>query len=60
MRDARVDGRGSWRLSTGAAAGTLSVKLPGGPKVRVTVSWNQRSRFARARVGGAELTLPAP
>jgi hypothetical protein len=60
VRDATVDGRASWRPSTGAAAGTLSVELPGDGKVRVSVSWNQRSRFAQARIGAAALTLPAP
>jgi hypothetical protein len=60
VRDATVDGSGSWRLSTGAAAGTLSVELPNDAKVRVRVSWDQRSRLASARVGAAVLTLPAP
>jgi hypothetical protein len=60
VRDAIVDGRASWQPSTGAAAGTLSVKLPSGAKIRVSVSWNQRSGFAQARIGGAALTLPAP
>jgi hypothetical protein len=60
VRDATVDGRASWRPSTGAAAGTLSVELPDDGKVRVSVSWNQRSRFAQARIGAAVLTLPAP
>ena len=35
----------------GPPRGTLSVRLPGGARVRVSVSWNQRSRFARARMG---------
>ena len=60
VRDATVDGRASWRPSSGAAAGTLSVELPNDAKVRVRVSWTQRTRFARARVAGATFTLPAP
>ena len=60
VRDATVDGRASWRSSSGAAAGTLSVELPNDAKVRVRVSWTQRTRLARARVAGATFTLPAP
>jgi hypothetical protein len=60
VADAAVDGRGTWRLSTGATRGTLAVRLPNDDVVRVRVAWDQRSRLARARVGAARLTLPAP
>jgi hypothetical protein len=36
------------------------VKLATGARVRLSVSWTQRSRFARARIGGAVLSFPAP
>ena len=58
--DATVNGHGSWRLSDGAVRGNLAVELPNDGVVHVRLSWNQRSRLARARVGGATLTLPAP
>jgi pimeloyl-ACP methyl ester carboxylesterase len=57
---ATISGTGSWRLSDGATRGTLAVKLPGGGVAHVELAWNQRSRFARARVGGSVLSLPAP
>ena len=60
VTDAAVDGSGSWRLSTGATRGTLAVGLPNDDVVHVRISWDQRSRNARARVGAATLTLPAP
>ena len=60
MRDALVRGRGSWRLSDGAVRGTLVVVLENDDEVRVRVSWSQRSRLARATIGAARLTLPAP
>jgi hypothetical protein len=60
VADAAVSGNGSWRLSTGATRGTLTVELPNDDVVRVRVSWDQRARYARARVGAATLTLPAP
>jgi pimeloyl-ACP methyl ester carboxylesterase len=58
--DATVDGAASWDPATGGAFGRLLVIAPDGSKVRVTVEWRQRSRFATARVGAAQLTLPAP
>jgi pimeloyl-ACP methyl ester carboxylesterase len=59
--DAPVSGSGSWRFTDGAVRGTVTVSLPGGePAVRVELSWTQRTPLARARVGGAVLTLPAP
>ena len=60
VRDALVRGRGSWRLSDGAVRGTLVVVLENDDEVRVRVSWSQRSRLARATIGAARLTLPAP
>lgn len=60
VRDATVSGTGSWRLSNGAVRGALVVRIAGGRSVRVRVAWKQRSRLARARAGGATLTLPAP
>ena len=60
VRDAAVSGSGNWRFSTGATRGTLTVKLPDDDVVHVRLAWSQRSRLARARVGGATLTLPAP
>jgi pimeloyl-ACP methyl ester carboxylesterase len=58
--DATVDGTGAWRPATGAVHGRLTVRGPGAGRVTVTVDWTQRSPSARARVGGAVLTLPAP
>jgi hypothetical protein len=58
--DATVSGTGSWRVSDGATRGTLAVRLPGHAVVHVRLAWKQRSLLARARVGGAALTLPAP
>jgi pimeloyl-ACP methyl ester carboxylesterase len=58
--DAPVSGAGSWRLSDGATRGTLTVLLPDDDVAHVRLAWNQRSRLARAHVGGSTLTLPAP
>jgi TAP-like protein len=59
--DAPVSGHGSWRFTDGAVRGTLRVALPGGgQKVRVELSWKQRTSLGRARVGAAVLSLPAP
>ncbi len=60
VRDATVERPRHVAASDGAAAGTLSVELPNDAKVRVSLGWNQRTRLAHARVGGAALTLPAP
>lgn len=60
VEDATVDGRGSWRPEDGRMRGTLVVRFPRGQPVRVRLAWNQRSRFARARIGSARLRLPAP
>ncbi len=58
--DAPVSGSGRWRAATGVASGKLTVTTPAGARVQVTVSWNAQSQNARATVGGATLTLPAP
>jgi pimeloyl-ACP methyl ester carboxylesterase len=58
--DAPVSGRGSWRFTDGAVRGTLTVALPGGGSAQVELAWTQRTPFARARVGRAVLSLPAP
>ncbi len=60
VEDATVDGRGSWRPEDGRIRGRLVVRAPGGPPVRVRLAWDQRSRYARARIGTARLRLPAP
>ena len=58
--DVTVSGTGSWRLSDGATRGTLAVTLPDDDVAHVELAWDQRSRLARARVGGSVLSLPAP
>jgi hypothetical protein len=60
VSDARVDGPGTWRPETGRVHGVLVVKPNGRPAVQVTVDWDQRSSIARATVGRASLSLPAP
>jgi hypothetical protein len=61
VADAPVSGSGSWRFTDGAVRGTVTVALPGGGQtVRVELSWTQRTSLARARVGAAVLSLPAP
>ena len=60
VRDATVDGTGSWDPSTGGVFGTVTVAAGNGTRVRVEVEWTQRSRVARARAGASRLTLPAP
>jgi hypothetical protein len=57
--DATVSGDGTYRLSDGAVRCRLTVTA-GGRRFGVSVSWSQRSRFARARLGHAVLSLPAP
>ncbi len=58
--NAAVSGRGGWRPATGAVRGSLSVMLPDDSVVKVRVAWTQRSQYARARIGAATLSLPAP
>jgi pimeloyl-ACP methyl ester carboxylesterase len=60
VSDATVDGPGTWRRETGRVHGALVVTPDGGAAVRVTVDWDQRASTARATVGGATLSLPAP
>ncbi len=60
VQDATVDGTGTWTRATGGVHGTLTVRPAGGRAVKVTVDWTQRRTVARARVGGATLSLPAP
>jgi TAP-like protein len=61
VRDATVDGTGSWRPSDGAVRGTLVVRTAGAEPVRIVrLAWKQRSRRAHAVVGAATLELPAP
>jgi hypothetical protein len=58
--DAPVSGRGSWRFGDGRVRGKLTVALPGGETARIELAWTQRTPLARARVGGAVLSAPAP
>ncbi len=62
VADATVDGSGFWTLAGGATSGDLAVRVggAGGRSFRVRVSWAQRSRAARATVGGSTLSLPSP
>jgi pimeloyl-ACP methyl ester carboxylesterase len=58
--DAPASGSGHWAPGTGNLSGRLAVTTPAGAKVNVSLSWSQRSTAARATIGGAVLTLPAP
>jgi pimeloyl-ACP methyl ester carboxylesterase len=61
VSDATVDGTGRWSAGgSGGYHGDLVVTRPGQPAIEVTVDWNQRASTARATVGGATLSLPAP
>jgi hypothetical protein len=60
VRDAAVDGSGSWDPATGGVFGVLTVTAPDGTRVKVEVEWTQRTRMARARAGATRLRLPAP
>jgi pimeloyl-ACP methyl ester carboxylesterase len=60
VRDAAVDGTGTWRPADGAVRGRLTVRPAGGAPIAVEVEWEQRTTTARATVAGATLTLPAP
>jgi hypothetical protein len=57
--DATVSGDGTYRSSDGAVRCRLTVTA-GRRRFDVALSWSQRSRFARARLGHAVLSLPAP
>ena len=59
VSDATVSGSGTYRTVRGAVRCRLTVTA-GGRRFRVSLSWSQRSRFARARLGHAVLRLPAP
>jgi hypothetical protein len=64
VRDLHVSGRGRWDRTTGDAGATL--RLFGAATVRLTLTWNDWDRHARARVdgrvGGTEVhaSVPAP
>jgi hypothetical protein len=60
VRDAPARGHATWRLQGGRVAGTVTVHTPGGADVKVGLRWTQRSRLARATIGAARLSLPAP
>lgn len=60
VRDATVDGRATWRAASGSATGTLTVRVPGGRRIAVGLTWTQRSTVARATIGRSTLRLPAP
>jgi pimeloyl-ACP methyl ester carboxylesterase len=60
VRDAAVDGTGTWRAADGAVRGRLTVRPAGGAPIAVEVEWEQRTPTARATVAAATLTLPAP
>jgi pimeloyl-ACP methyl ester carboxylesterase len=60
VRDATVTGTAVWRPETGAVRAVLTVRSPGHGAVHVTVAWRQRDAHARAHVGHAEFSLPAP
>jgi pimeloyl-ACP methyl ester carboxylesterase len=59
VSDATVSGDGTYRSSDGAVHCRLTVTA-GGRRFDVRLSWSQRSRFARARLGHVVLSLPAP
>jgi pimeloyl-ACP methyl ester carboxylesterase len=64
VRDLHVSGRGRWDRTTGDAGATL--RLSGAATGRLTLTWNDWDRHARARVdgrvGGTEVhaSVPAP
>lgn len=60
VRDAPARGHAAWHQSNGRVDGTVTVHTPAGPDVTVKLHWTQRSRRARATIGSARLTLPAP
>ena len=59
VSNAVAGGRFTFNPTDGAVAGTITVDT-GAARYTVTVSWTQRSTYARATVDGARLTLPAP
>jgi hypothetical protein len=60
VTDAGVSGTGKWSPATSDVSGNLTVTTPAGVKVKVALSWSQRSTSATAKVGAATLSLPAP
>jgi hypothetical protein len=59
-QDSEVTGTGHWVPATGAVDGRLRVRLPDRRVVTVALRWTQRTPLARARLGAATLSLPAP
>jgi pimeloyl-ACP methyl ester carboxylesterase len=59
VSDATVSGNGTYRSVRGVVRCRLTVTA-GGRRFQVGLSWSQRSRLARARLGHAVLRLPAP
>ena len=55
VSDAEVSGAGTFKAATGAVDATLTVA-----GVTVHVTWTQATPQARATIGDAVLTLPAP
>jgi hypothetical protein len=55
VRDRTVSGAGTYKAATGAVDALLTVA-----GVTVRVAWTQATPQARAEIGGAVLTLPAP
>ena len=60
VSDAPASGTGEQDAASTAATGDLTVTTPAGAKVRVRLSWSQRSTSAAAKIGAATLSLPAP
>ena len=59
VSNAVAGGRFTFNPTDGAVAGTITVDTCAA-RYTVTVSWTQRSTYARATVDGARLTLSAP
>lgn len=60
VSDAPASGTGEQDAASTATTGDLTVTTPAGAKVRVRLSWSQRSTSAAAKIGAATLSLPAP
>jgi pimeloyl-ACP methyl ester carboxylesterase len=61
VRDATIDGRATWGVTSGRVRGDVRVRGPGGV-VRLKLAWseNEPAATARLRGGGALLRFPAP
>ncbi len=59
VADARVDGAGTYRRSDGAVKATVTVTV-GRRHLHFALDWTQATPYARARIGRAVLSLPAP